>query len=95
MYIHYIQLHTYTHTYRLQRFVDNVVERFIKAAPEMMQREFEREGVKLHATLVNCTFLGQEKGGELEVHRGRRRQLPTETVDATRLVEVGNVATFT
>ena len=30
---------------------------FISAAGDLMQREFEREGVKLHATLMNSSFL--------------------------------------
>ena len=60
---------------------------FIQKAPEMMQGEFEREGVKLHATLMNSKFLGK-KTGELELFRGRKRECPVELVDATRVFQV-------
>lgn len=46
--------------------------------------EFERDGVKLHATVMNCSFLGRSAdAAQLEVHRGRRRKRPTDTIDAT------------
>ena len=59
----------------------------IAAAPELMRSEFAREGVKLHATLINSKFLS---GGseELEVHWGRRRRKAGVKVDATILFKV-------
>ena len=74
--------------YRLQEFVDELCDSFIKAAPELMRREFERKGVKLHATLINSKFLiGKDKELELEVYKGMRRY-KTGTVDATALFKV-------
>lgn len=72
---------------RFQAFVDEINSVFIQKAPEMMQAEFEREGVKLHATLMNSKFLGK-KTGELELFRGRKRECPVELVDATRVFQV-------
>ncbi len=43
-------------TPRLQQFVDTVVSHIIKEAPELMEWEFEREGVKLHMTVMNSDF---------------------------------------
>jgi activating signal cointegrator complex subunit 1 len=41
---------------RLQAFVDAVQSHVIAGAPDLMRREFDREGVKLHATLMNSCF---------------------------------------
>ena len=66
----------------------------VREAPEMMRLEFQREGVKLHATVMNAGFLSryaeeEESSREMEVYRGRRRQKPRDNFDATRLFEVG------
>ena len=42
--------------YRLQAFVDAVSSYVIESAPDLMSREFDREEVKLHATLMNSRF---------------------------------------
>jgi len=70
-----------------------MVGHVIQEAPEMMRREFERDGVKLHATVMNTSFLAryEEREPEMEVYRGRRRQKPRDTFDATRIFEVGVV----
>ena len=41
---------------RLQAFVDAVAGYVIENAPDLMSKEFDREGVKLHATLMNSRF---------------------------------------
>ena len=69
----------------MQEFVDEVCDGVIKAAPELMRREFERKGVKLHATLINSKFL--EEGVEMEVYKGRRRS-KAGTVEAAALFKV-------
>jgi hypothetical protein len=75
----------------LQDFVENVNSEFIREGPELMRKEFEREGVKLHATMLNSKFLEKLEGGrELEVYRGRRREQPWMTIDASRLFKVYN-----
>ena len=71
---------------RLQAFVDELSDGFIKAGPELMRREFERKGVKLHATLINSKFLS--RGDEMEVYQGMRRFKTDTTVDATTLFKV-------
>ena len=73
--------------FRLQRFVDKISKRFIREAPELMREEFEREGVKLHATLMNSKFL--EERGELELHRGKRRFKQSKTINAAGVFKVG------
>ena len=37
-------------------FVDAVVDHVCERAPDLLHREFKREGVKLHATLMNSHF---------------------------------------
>lgn len=62
---------------------------FIAEGPELMKKEFERDGVKLHATVLNSKFLERLEGGrELEVYRGRRREQPWMTIDAAGLFKV-------
>ena len=69
--------------------MDDICGRFIKEAPELMRREFEREGVKLHATVMNSKFLEQKRGGgQLEVHKGMKRYKPTISINATELLKV-------
>ena len=48
--------HTHAHTHRLQKFVDTIAAYVIEKAPDLMVKEFEREGVKLHATVMNSRF---------------------------------------
>lgn len=72
---------------RLQPFVDEVSNSFIREGPELMQREFEREGVKLHATVINSRFLERAKG-ELQVYRGRRREIGSVSINATQLFKL-------
>lgn len=43
-------------SYRLQAFVDAVVSYVQENAPDLMSKEFERDGVKIHATLMNSKF---------------------------------------
>ena len=74
---------------RLQDFVDEINSSFIAEGPELMRNEFEREGVKLHATVLNSKFLERlEGGGELEVYRGKKREQPWMTINASGLFKV-------
>ena len=37
--------------------MDVLVSHFLEEAPDLMDKEFEREGVKLHATVMNSSRL--------------------------------------
>lgn len=68
-------------------FVDAIVEHFLARAPDLMNREHEREGIKLHATVMNSKFLYRDKdsvasGG----HKGRSRV----SFDARAVFQVSN-----
>ena len=75
--------------YRLQKFVDTVVEDFIKNSPDLMAREFERTGVKLHATILNSKFrdLSDRKKGSAQ----RVAYKPPESFDATRIFKASSI----
>ena len=75
---------------------------FISAAGDLMQREFEREGVKLHATLMNSSFLlpsssssssssssGGGRGGRGAGGGGGGREGRRESFDASAIFNVG------
>ena len=63
--------------------------RCIRKAPELIRREFEREGVKLHATVINCKFLSRGSDDmELESHKGKKLMKPKQTIDATGIFKV-------
>ena len=57
---------------RLQTFVDAIASYVIENAPDLMSKEFDREGVKLHATLMNSKFPVKraEKAAESEGKKG-------------------------
>ena len=73
---------------------------FISVAGDLMQREFEREGVKLHATLMNSSFLlpsssssshfsfGGGRGGRGGGGGGREREGKRESFDASAIFKV-------
>ena len=73
---------------------------FISVAGDLMQREFEREGVKLHATLMNSSFLlpsssssssssGGGRGGRGGGGGGgREREGRRESFDASAIFKV-------
>ena len=69
---------------RLQEFVDTVFTRFLEKAPDLMQREFEREGVKLHATVMNSKF--PQSGSKSAESSWQRR--PKEGFDARGIFKV-------
>ena len=79
---------------RLQEFVDALVSHFLEEAPDLMDREFEREGVKLHATVMNSKFphtsdSGGATGTKGSHERGgHRRHVPRESFDARRIFKV-------
>ena len=56
--------------------MDSVVGYVIENAPDLMRKEFERDGVKLHATLMNSKFpVGAAKdAAERERKNWRRRE---------------------
>lgn len=74
---------------RLQLFVDAIAEHFLEKAPDLMSREFEREGVKLHATVMNSKFPYTEKkdAGASSGYRGSR---PRDSFDARGVFRVSN-----
>ena len=54
--------------------MDAIVEHFLARAPDLMSQEHEREGVKLHATVMNSKFPHQDKDSATTVgYRGRPR----------------------
>ena len=78
---------------RLQEFVDAVFLHFLERAPDLMQREFEREGVKLHATVMNSKFSQsqshQETGpGGSKAAESSWKQRPREGFDARGIFQV-------
>ena len=68
-------------------FVDTLVASFMEKAPDLMTREFERTGVKLHATILNSAFreLADQQKALRNPHRGRG---PRETFDARIIFKV-------
>ncbi len=70
--------------------MDGVASRVIRGAPELMRREFERDTLKLHATVMNCTFLthSEDSAPAMELHKGRRRPKHRDTLDASRIFKV-------
>lgn len=69
----------------MQKFVDILVDSFMKKAPDLMTREFERTGVKLHATLLNSSFLEQQSQDKKYSHKSRAAK---ETFDARKILKV-------
>ena len=88
--------------WRLQTFVDAVAAYVIENAPDLMSKEFEREGVKLHATLMNSRFpvaiakdAAEREGRRAEGSWRRRepepqkRKIPArQPFDATKIFRV-------
>ena len=64
--------------------MDAVVSYVIENAPDLMRKEFERDGVKLHATLMNSKFpVGAAKdAAERERKNWRRREGPQRDIPA-------------
>ena len=77
---------------RLQLFVDAIVEHFLEKAPDLMSREYEREGVKLHATVMNSKFPYTEKK-ESVTGGGYRGSRPRDSFDAKGVFRV-SIVTF-
>lgn len=84
---------------RLQAFVDAVQSHVIARAPDLMKKEFDREGVKLHATLMNSRFpaavakTAAEREGRGVEGNWRKRENPgkippREPFDATKILRV-------
>ena len=78
--------------------MDAVVSHVIERAPDLMSREFDREGIKLHATLMNSMAMakdaaGRERGGREGNWRRRdiepQRKPPSrQPFDATKILKV-------
>lgn len=84
---------------RLQAFVDAVQSHVIARAPDLMKKEFDREGVKLHATLMNSRFpaavakTAAEREGRGVEGNWRKRENPgkippREPFNATKILRV-------
>ncbi len=74
--------------------MDAVVSHFMKAAPELMEREFEREGVKLHVTLMNSRFqkLKEQNGSGVPSHdTTRRKRAFPNSFDCRMVFRVSNI----
>ena len=92
---------------RLQTFVDAVAGYVIENAPDLMSKEFDREGVKLHATLMNSRFPvamakdAAEREGKRRVEGNWRRRerepqgrihVPArQPFDATKIFKVNSI----
>lgn len=63
----------------------------MKKAPDLMSKEFERTGVKLHATLMNSNFHSASNEGKDKGGAGRpaqRERHHRDTFDAQRIFKV-------
>ena len=49
-----------SYTHRLQKFVDSITSNFREMAPDLMTKEFGRDSVKLHATVMNANFVDHD-----------------------------------
>ncbi|CAH0725945.1 unnamed protein product, partial [Brenthis ino] len=65
----------------LQRMVDAIVQHFYRAG--LMEKEFGRDSVKMHVTLMNSKYKAEKK--DLEEDSPRRR--PRESFDASQILE--------
>ena len=81
---------------RLQNFVDTIAENFLKKAPDLMSKEFERTGVKLHATVMNSKFPNQRAEGKEAMAKVpvRGRGFHRESFDATGIFKVCSMITI-
>ena len=84
--------------------MDAIASYVLENAPDLMFKEFEREGVKLHVTLMNSKFPAKaaEDAAKAErekqmVHRGRwgkesarveTQKFPRERFNATKILKV-------
>ena len=81
--------------------MDAIASYVIENAPDLMSKEFDREGVKLHATLMNSKFPVKraEKAAEREGKKEgdwrrkapepeRRKRPEKVSFDATRIFKV-------
>ena len=92
LYLHIAHIYLY-YTCRLQKFVDALVGCFMETAPDLMNREFERDGVKLHATVMNSKFAslhGPVEGGSTHgsMTESSRHKRPKESFDARGIFKV-------
>lgn len=72
-------------TLRLQKFVDSVTCMFRELAPDLMTKEFGRDSVKLHATVMNAKFVDQLTEPRERGPRDTRKY----KIDATNVFKVG------
>ena len=77
--------------------MDAVQGHVIERAPDLMKKEFERDGVKLHATLMNSRFpvaMAKRAADSSGVEgnwrrRGKEGSMPARTpFDATKILQV-------
>ena len=65
------------------------MEYFLEKAPDLMNREYEREGVKLHATVMNSKFPYTEKKDAVS-SGGYKGSRPRDSFDARGVFRVSN-----
>ena len=91
--------HTHTHTnpLRLQKFVDTLTQLFREKAPDLMTKEFERDNVKLHATVMNAKFAAKhmESGASTNRDRGGEHSHMKKLFDATNVFKVSSIVLLT
>lgn len=68
----------------------------LKEAPDLMSREYEREGVKLHATVMNTHFPTTKSKEDVGTEGSCRRTEPSprsssQPFDATNIFKVYSV----
>lgn len=66
------------------------MEHFLEKAPDLVSREYEREGVKLHATVMNSKFPYTEKKDTV-TSGGYRGSRPRDSFDARGVFRVSNL----
>ena len=65
------------------------MEHFLEKAPDLVSREYEREGVKLHATVMNSKFPYTEK--DTVTSGGYRGSRPRDSFDARGVFRVSSL----
>ena len=80
-----------SHIFRLQQLVDSITHNFRQKAPDLMTNEFERDSVKLHATVMNAKFPAQLMESKEGRARDGERNMKKFTFDATNVFKVCNI----
>ena len=70
--------------HRLQKFVDSITSNFCEMAPDLMTKEFGRDSVKLHATVMNANFVDHD----MESRETGPRNAKKYKINATNVFKV-------